>query len=322
MAKILAVASGKGGVGKTFFVTNLCMALAQQQQKVIAVDLDLGSSNLHTMLGIKNNLLSIGHFIADYKNTNFSDLVHPTTYPDLAFIPGDSLFLGTANLPYYVKIKIINELKKLSADWIVIDLGSGCSFNTLDFYLISECKILLTNLEITSILNLYSFLKNALFRHIIHQYKRNDAVRVDLVKAMKMKLEKEDLLFVDLLKQVMQDFPAEKENLTNIINNFSPKILINTCEELQDINIGKKLKEIISRNLGLDLEYLGILPYDKQVSDSIVTRKPFYDLNSNSDLCNNINKIAARLVNYHDYPLKIYNDSMDSFEIISSDIYY
>ncbi len=54
MNTIIPIASGKGGVGKTIFTANLGIALANKGKTVIAIDLDLGSSNLHTCLGIKN----------------------------------------------------------------------------------------------------------------------------------------------------------------------------------------------------------------------------------------------------------------------------
>jgi len=48
---IIPVAGGKGGVGKSFVTANLAVALAQAGKSVIAVDADLGNSNLHTLLG-------------------------------------------------------------------------------------------------------------------------------------------------------------------------------------------------------------------------------------------------------------------------------
>ncbi len=53
MTKIIPVASGKGGVGKTSFVANVGYKLSSLGKTVILVDLDLGGSNLHTCLGVK-----------------------------------------------------------------------------------------------------------------------------------------------------------------------------------------------------------------------------------------------------------------------------
>ncbi len=189
MAKIIPVASGKGGVGKTFFVTNLSILLAQKGQRVVAVDLDLGGSNLHTMLGIKNDLYGIGHYIYD-KTLPFDKIIHRTEFDNLKFIPGDALFVGAANIPYFRKKKILSEISKIDADWVILDLGSGSTLNTIDFFLASNCGILVTTPELTAVLNLYSFLKNSFYRYIFNGLKKNAEVRDRLVEADKTRLEK------------------------------------------------------------------------------------------------------------------------------------
>ena len=62
-ATIIPIASGKGGVGKSFVSSNLAMALAQLGHRVIAVDLDFGGANLHSFLGLPNRYPGIGDFL-------------------------------------------------------------------------------------------------------------------------------------------------------------------------------------------------------------------------------------------------------------------
>ena len=62
---IIPVAGGKGGVGKSILAANLAMALAQAGHETIAVDLDLGGSNLHSYLGISNTFAGVGDFLID-----------------------------------------------------------------------------------------------------------------------------------------------------------------------------------------------------------------------------------------------------------------
>jgi flagellar biosynthesis protein FlhG len=62
-AIIIPVAGGKGGVGKTHITANLALALADQGYATIAVDLDLGNSNLHSLLGLPNQYPGIGDFL-------------------------------------------------------------------------------------------------------------------------------------------------------------------------------------------------------------------------------------------------------------------
>ena len=163
MVNLLPIASGKGGVGKSSFAVNLAVTLAQKGKSVVLADLDFGGANLHTLLGLKNNHAGLGNFI--YKQTDdFSSLLQQTSTPNLQFIAGDCLFPGTANMDYSSKRRIIKNLNALDADYVIMDLGAGTTYNTLDFYLLTYNSILVTTPELTSILNAYSFLKSAVFR--------------------------------------------------------------------------------------------------------------------------------------------------------------
>jgi flagellar biosynthesis protein FlhG len=319
MAKIIPVASGKGGVGKSFFVANLSIILSEMNQKVISADLDLGGSNLHTLLGIKNDIIGLGHYI-NGKVDSFSEIIHETEYPNLSFIPGDGLFLGTANLPYFRKRKIISELSKLDADWVILDLGSGSTANTIDFFLISNCGILVTTPEITAVLNLYTFLKNSFFRYIIQNFKKKDPVRIRLMEASKMRLEKEDLRFYEFIRLLKKDFPENEKKIDDIINNYYPKLLLNMGNTERDIMFGENLRSIIHKNLGLDVEYLGLLPEEEQARECILARKPVCVLNKDSKWVANLRKIASRLLEFHNYPVTLFSEDTDSLDIVYDDL--
>lgn len=319
MAKIIPVASGKGGVGKTFFVTNLSILLAQKGQKVVAVDLDLGGSNLHTMLGIKNDLYGIGHYIYD-KNLPFNKIIHQTEYENLKFIPGDALFVGAANIPYFRKKKILSEISKIDADWVILDLGSGSTTNTIDFFLMSNCGILVTTPELTAVLNLYSFLKNSFYRYIFNGLKKNIQIKNRLIEAVKMRLEKEDMRFYELIKIIKKDFPEEEERIDNLINNFFPKLLLNMGNNERDIAFGENLRNIIKKNMGLEVEYLGLLPEEYQARRYVIARKPLSIVGNDSKWVDNCSKIADRLLEFHNYPVTIFEDNIDSLDVVYEDM--
>src|SRR5208283_2089730 len=86
---ILPVGSGKGGVGKSLLATNLSIALAEAGRTVVLVDLDLGASNAHTMLGIRSVTRGIGTFLSAPR-TDFEEIILPTEYDGLSFVPGDA----------------------------------------------------------------------------------------------------------------------------------------------------------------------------------------------------------------------------------------
>ena len=79
MPKIVPIASGKGGVGKTFLTANLAIALAEAGHRTIAVDMDLGGSNLYSFLGIPNRFPGIGDFLKA-RSAELEDLQVKTGY--------------------------------------------------------------------------------------------------------------------------------------------------------------------------------------------------------------------------------------------------
>lgn len=142
MAVLIPVAGGKGGVGKSVLSLNLAVTLAQQCKKTILVDLDLGGANLHTLLGLKNNQAGIGTFITK-QETDFSNLLQATGIPNLQFIAGDCLYPGVANMDFFTKCKIIRNLQSLDADYVLLDLGAGSTYNIVDFFITTNDGIII-----------------------------------------------------------------------------------------------------------------------------------------------------------------------------------
>ena len=85
---IIPIASGKGGVGKSFLAANLAVALAQLWKKVVVADLDFGGSNLHTCLGLHNNHPGIGDFLRA-RYGELKDLLVATEEENLKLLAGD-----------------------------------------------------------------------------------------------------------------------------------------------------------------------------------------------------------------------------------------
>jgi len=169
--RIIPVASGKGGVGKSLVAANLGVALAQAGQRVVVADLDLGASNLHLVLGHRSPQKGIGTFLNNIKlnlpetKINLSDVIVETDIRGLRFIPGDTEIPGTANLKTAQLKSMVKELLALEKDTdiLLLDLGAGSHQSILDFFLLSGRGIVVSAPIVTSILNAYVFLKNAVF---------------------------------------------------------------------------------------------------------------------------------------------------------------
>jgi flagellar biosynthesis protein FlhG len=147
--KIVAIVGPKGGVGKTTISANLAIALSKLGKKVIAVDLDLGASNLHTLFGIRETKASLDDFVLN-KITHLPDVVMNTDVNNLSIICGGNI-PGIANLHYNKKLKLIRNLSQLKADFVLLDLGAGASSNVVDFLIIAQDGVLVTTPEVPSL---------------------------------------------------------------------------------------------------------------------------------------------------------------------------
>ena len=154
--RIIAVASGKGGVGKTNLSVNLAIAYAQIGKKVIVMDADLGLANVNVMLNMipKYNLY---HVIR--KQKTMREIILDTAY-GIKIVAGASGFSKIANLSEEERQNFINELYTLSeADIVIIDTSAGVSNNVLSFVAAADDAIIVTTPEPTAITDAYGIIK-------------------------------------------------------------------------------------------------------------------------------------------------------------------
>lgn len=155
--RVIAVTSGKGGVGKTSFSVNLAIQLQKQGKRVVIIDADFGLANVEIMLGIRPQ-----YTMADiiYNDMSIDDII--TRGPlDIGFISGGSGVQDMVNLEKEQLKGVIAKLVRLDtlADVIIIDTGAGISDSVLEFVLSSPEVVLLATPEPTSITDAYSLLK-------------------------------------------------------------------------------------------------------------------------------------------------------------------
>ena len=160
---IWAVAGGKGGVGKSVVAANLALSVARRGLSCLLVDADLGGGNQHTLFGIERPRATLESFLQG-EAKDLSSVASPTRFHNLSLVYASSDVLGGANPKHSQKQKFIRHLKKASADVVLLDLGAGTSFNTLDLFLTARVQIVVTTAEVTATQNAYGFIKCASMR--------------------------------------------------------------------------------------------------------------------------------------------------------------
>ncbi|MDR0550824.1 MAG: MinD/ParA family protein [Spirochaetaceae bacterium] len=154
--RIITVASGKGGVGKTNMSVNMAISYARMGKKVVVMDVDLGLSNVNILLNAipKYNLL---HVIR--KQKTMKEILVDTPY-GISFIGGASGFSEIANMAQEERQNFINEMQTLASfDVIILDTGAGVSDNVIDFTAPADDVVIVTNNEPTAITDAYGIIK-------------------------------------------------------------------------------------------------------------------------------------------------------------------
>ncbi len=156
-ARIIAVTSGKGGVGKSNLTVNLALAFLAEGKKVLVIDADLGMANVDVLLGTssKYNLL---HLLDD--DVVLDDVILKGPY-GLRYISGGSGMEQAGEFTPAERSLLEEKLTGCGelADIILIDTGAGIGRNVLDFILAADEVVLVTTPEPTAMTDAYAVMK-------------------------------------------------------------------------------------------------------------------------------------------------------------------
>lgn len=266
--KILTIGGGKGGVGKSVIAANLAVALALDSNRVIIVDADLGAANLHAILGIR--LLSFGLKDFIFNNYPLKDILVNTDVNNLRLISGAGDMPGISNIPYRIKQKLINQLKTLQTDYIIIDLAPGVNYNNIDLFNTADAGILITTTDVTSIMAIYTYIKMALHRRLLNTFKNNTRVKKTIETSF---LNLRDIS--ELKDKVSKIDDKYMEMINDAINIFYPKIIVNRIRNSKYSDTGESIVTLINKRLGVKIRNLGYVVESRAVEKSIKDMKPF-----------------------------------------------
>ncbi len=273
MPQIWPIGGGKGGTGKSFITGSLGIILAGEGYQTLLIDLDLGAANLHTTIGASNPGRSLSDFI-NKKVATLNETIVPTPTPNLFIISGAMNNLDIANLAHEQKMRIRREIAKLPYDYILLDLGAGTAFNTIDFFMISNFGIFITTPEPTATENIYRLIRSVYFRKIrqvldVHHFRT-------LAKEAEEQNSKATVTNPDLLLGMIKKLDPEKgEMLEQELNTLEFGLVMNQHRNQDNPNIGKFICQIIQKHLALKIQFLGNIAFDENVHLAVVNKRPF-----------------------------------------------
>jgi flagellar biosynthesis protein FlhG len=293
--RIIPIASGKGGVGKSTVAANLAVAFAQAGQRVVLADLDLGASNLHLIIGCQAPQLGIGTFLGDTRS-DFSKVVAETDIPNLRFIPGDTEIPGLANLKTAQRQALVKRLLSLDADILILDLGAGTHQSILEFFLLSGQGLIVSAPTVTATLNAYVFLKNTIFRLMYTAFAR-DTKAYNFLEKLRKEGSGLQRLYLPKMLQEIKKIDVKSYNKFKVhVDRLHPRLVMNMAMDPKDADIALKIRRSCEVYLDLKVEHLGVIYRDSIQDTSLAARLPVTIYKPQSSISQGIYRIAAKIL--------------------------
>jgi flagellar biosynthesis protein FlhG len=249
--QIWSIGGGKGGIGKSLLTASLGWQLARAGKRVVLADADLAAPT-STCLGLSSPERTLGTPSGGAPSGSGR---RGRDGLGLRLISWASDFLGAANIKYPQKVRVLNRIRSLDVDVVLLDLGAGTSFNILDFFLISDVALLMVVPEPTSIENAYRFIKSALYRRL-RAAAATESVREIVESALDQKNPHGIKTPLDLLAAVEREDATAVEPLRREMTAFHPRFVVNQGEDA-DVPVGYQLVTACARHLGVRSTYAG-----------------------------------------------------------------
>ena len=253
--RLIAVAGGKGGVGKSTVAANLALALGRLGHRATLVDADLGAANLHTMLGVVNPEACIADFI-DNRVDSLDALKVRVIVPTLTLVPGTSR-PGVANLAKADKQRLLHAIARIDADCVVVDVGAGSSFNVVDFVAVADHKLFVLTPQLPALHNAYALLKACVHR-VLRRLALDDMQQAMVDSALGHETKARTI--AQLLEVLRPLDTALADRIAETLLHFGVGIVANQVETTADAGALARMSPLIYDHLLISAPVVATIP--------------------------------------------------------------
>lgn len=266
--KLWVVASGKGGVGKTFVSSSLGITLSKLGHSVVIVDLDLSGANIHTSLGLPPSHMNVRHFFEGVKT--LQELVIPTPFPHLSYVQGFWDSWTPTDFSYAQVQNLLPELKKLRADYVIVDMGAGALEAHLELFKAADEKFLITTPEPTSIEKTYRFIE-AFVCHSLRQSSTPDAYgnMISTLRNHRQRTLEKPFSFRSYLKEQT----GFQYDFFEALSSTPVRLIVNSSRSQSNADLGHSIKSVCNKYYDLGIDFAGAIDFDNAVWQSIRSRE-------------------------------------------------
>jgi flagellar biosynthesis protein FlhG len=240
--RVIAVTSGKGGVGKTNVSVNLAASLSLAGQRVMLMDADLGLANVDVLLGLEPHF-DLQHVISGEKSLDEIIVQGPLGIHVVPASSGVEKMAELTSVEHASLIAAFSELKQ-PIDILIVDTAAGIADGVVSFAKACQEVIVVVCDEPTSLTDAYALIKVLSMRHGIKQF----------------------------------------QILANMVK-----------DERQGLNLYEKLLNTTDRFLEVGLKYLGAVPFDEQLRQSVRAQKPVVEAYPRSPASKALVRISEKI---------------------------
>ena len=307
---LIAIASGRGGAGKSLLAANVAVYLAQMGKRVVAVDGDPAGGTLHHLLGAGRPARGLASFLRGHA-PSLEELAVDTPVAGVRLIGGEMQPFG-APKPKMGAKPLLAALRSLGTDIVVVDLGPADFPLCIDVWLGADTPIVMTLSDPPSIEATYRFVRSGFLRKVRGE-RGVDKLQAQLGRVLPGALDlyraAADAGRVD--REATADAggaeasptraPAARSSalataLAQAMATYRPRFVVSQTRSLGDTRLGSQMAMAAHRRLGHRLEYLGHMEADETVTAASRRHRPVMAEFPEAKICKNIERIVRRIL--------------------------
>lgn len=293
--KVWSFAGGKGGAGKSFFVTHFAIALEKMGHKVLIVDMDFSGSTLHTFMGLKKFTRTLNEYFLSPNPGRIEDYISATDFPRLKCIPGETRrHFCTHSSSKWNLDEFVKTLKKCEFDYVLLDLGTGTEAEKLALLAKSDERFVVTQPDPASIEKTYRFYE-AYLQSVM-------GVETQIYSEIweKYESEKKKGFSPSLnLKKVVESSFSEFSDKLKDKGERPLHLIVNGTRSHMDQGLGFAMQSVTKKYYGWPLHYAGYVEFDNAVWQSVRAMKPLWLEHPHSPVLGQIMSIVKSISPKH-----------------------
>ncbi len=288
-----AIASGKGGVGRSFFTSSLGITLSRSGYRVLMVDCDYLGGTLHSWMGTyqKNQNLS------DYfRNIDEIENYYVTlSHEKLCLMTGDTCLWNCEGGTVRNMSDLLADLRTQPFDIVLFDLAAGCEDQNIEILKKMDETFLMATPEGASIERTYRWIENYILKLGLTAEDRHSLCEFN----QKIRAKAADRQPLFRVRDFLENIKAKEGSEATM---FGPlKLIINQTRNFEDERLGESIKSVCNKFYFTDVQYAGSLQYDNAVWQCARQRAPVLIHQPFNPLVGQIQGLVKQLV---DQPLE------------------